>query len=388
MRLPVRTDLATLLAGRQPPCVSLYLATDRSYPAEQQGPIRYKNAITAAEEMLRQQYPGHQVNDLLDRFRALIDDQYFWSHRLDGLAIFGARDLFEVFDLQRQPREATVVADSFHVKPLLRYTQSADRFQVLCLQRTKCWMLAGNRYALDDIDLRGVPATVTEALGGEVVEGQVAVGAYGPGTGGTHHAPGKPTVPHGHAAEGSDQDRDTRRFFQAVDKYVWELHSRPSGLPLVLATLPQYQTLFREHSQNLHLVRDGIIGDPGGMGRSELVQAAWKAVEPHYLDRLNKFTNDFELARSRGQGSDDLNDVAAAACGGRVGILLIDADKSVPGRLDRGTGRWQPSDAKSPGVDDVLDDLGEVVLKMKGDVVIVPPDQMPTRTGAAAVYRY
>src|SRR6476646_10085513 len=69
MRLPVRTDLATLLAGRQPPCVSLYLATDRSYPAEQQGPIRYKNAITAAEEMLRQQYPGHQVNDLLDRFR-------------------------------------------------------------------------------------------------------------------------------------------------------------------------------------------------------------------------------------------------------------------------------------------------------------------------------
>ncbi len=40
MRPPNRTDLAALLADRAGPCVSMYLPTDRSYPANKQGPIR------------------------------------------------------------------------------------------------------------------------------------------------------------------------------------------------------------------------------------------------------------------------------------------------------------------------------------------------------------
>lgn len=39
-------------------------------------------------------------------------------------------------------------------------------------------------------------------------------------------------------------------------------------------------------------------------------------------------------------------------------------------------------------VDDVLDDLGELVLKMKGHVVVVPAERMPTDTGVAATYRF
>src|SRR5436190_17185872 len=99
MHSPTRADLVTLMTEPRPPCISIYLATDRSYPAEQQGPIRYKNAVAAAEEKLRQAYPDQRVNDLFDKFRALIDDQYFWTHRLDGLAALGSADRFEVFDL-------------------------------------------------------------------------------------------------------------------------------------------------------------------------------------------------------------------------------------------------------------------------------------------------
>jgi hypothetical protein len=389
MHSPTRTELAAFLNNHRPPCISIYLATDRSYPSEQQGPIRYKNAVADAERKLRQKYPGHQVNGLLGKFRALGDDQHFWAHRLDGLAVLGSRDRFEVFDLQRRPaKEMTVVADSFHVKPLLRDTQSADRFQVLCLQRDKCRLLEGNRYALDEIDPKGMPTTITEALGGEVIAGRVVVAGRHRGGGAIHPSPARPSTSRDHAAAGSDTDRDTRRFFQVIDKAMWERHSRPSGLPLVLAALPEYQALFREHSKNPHLVRHGIEKEPSGMARSELVQAAWKAVEPFYLDRLNKFKDDFEVARSRGKGSDQLDAVAEAACGGRVGILLIDADKQVFGTLDRGTGRWQPADPAREGADDVLDDLGEVVLKTDGDVVVVPSAQMPTSTGAAAVYRY
>jgi len=376
------------MTDTRPPCVSIYLATDRSYPAEQQGPIRYKNAVAEVEERLRRAYPGHEVNAWLDKLRALTDDQYFWTHRFDGLAVFGSRGRFEVFDLQRQPREATVVADSFHLKPLVRYTQSAERFQVLCLQREKCWLLEGNRYALDELDPMGMPTTIAEAVGEEIVAGHEAVAAHGKGTGGTHPAPDKPTVPHGHAAEGSDADRDTRRFFQAIDKEVWERRSRPSGLPLVLAALPEHQALFRSLSKNPQLVGDGIGKNPAALARDELTEAAWRAMEPAYLERLAKFTDDFQVARARGMGSDELDDVAAKACAGRVGILLIDADKQVFGTMDRATGRWQPADPGCEIADDILDDVGEVVLTMKGAVVVVPSERMPSPAGVAAVYRF
>jgi hypothetical protein len=41
-----------------------------------------------------------------------------------------------------------------------------------------------------------------------------------------------------------------------------------------------------------------------------------------------------------------------------------------------------------PEVDDVLDDLGALALKMGGHVVVAPSEQMPTQNGIAAIYRY
>jgi hypothetical protein len=41
-----------------------------------------------------------------------------------------------------------------------------------------------------------------------------------------------------------------------------------------------------------------------------------------------------------------------------------------------------------PDVDDLLDDLGEQVLARKGEVLVVPGTDMPTRTGIAATFRF
>lgn len=38
--------------------------------------------------------------------------------------------------------------------------------------------------------------------------------------------------------------------------------------------------------------------------------------------------------------------------------------------------------------DDLLDDLGELTGKMGGQVVVIPAELMPGRTGLAASYRY
>lgn len=97
---------------------------------------------------------------------------------------------------------------------------------------------------------------------------------------------------------------------------------------------------------------------------------------------------EFGNAKSQGLGDDDLAQVAKATVGGRVATLLIEASREVPGRINAATGDIKLDDLTHPEVDDLLDDLGMLALKMGGKVVIVPTERMPTKNGIAAIYRY
>ena len=126
-------SLAELASVHQPPCLSLYQATHRRRPENQQDPIRFRNFVKELETSLQQKYPAVETRLLLEPFEALAHDHEFWNHTLDGLAVLGGPGLFRVFRLQRPVAELAVVADSFHTKPLRRFLQSVDRYQVLGL---------------------------------------------------------------------------------------------------------------------------------------------------------------------------------------------------------------------------------------------------------------
>jgi hypothetical protein len=79
---------------------------------------------------------------------------------------------------------------------------------------------------------------------------------------------------------------------------------------------------------------------------------------------------------------------AEVATIGRVATLLIEADRHLAGRIDEASGRIEYSDLAHPQFDDLLDDLGELVIKKGGQVMIVPPERMPAGTGIAATYRF
>ena len=372
---------ADLLPAQEPPCISLYQPTHRHHPQNEQDPTRFRNLVKATEESLRQKYPTHEVQPLLEPFRALAIDRDFWNHTLDGLAVLGASGTFRVYRLQRPVAELAVVADTFHTKPLMRIRQSADRYQVLGLTLTEIKLLEGNRDALDEVELAaGVPRTIAEALGEELTDPHRTVASYGGVRG--------PAMEHGHGAKSDEADIDAERFFRAVDRAVLEHHSRTSELPLLLAALPEHHHLFRKVSHNPFLMAEGIDVHPDAQAIDALRESAWRVVEPHYLSRLADLIEAFGGARSGGLGSDDPAQVAEAAAAGRVATLLIEADRQIPGRIGAATGVLEFGELTHPEVDDILDDLGALVMAAGGRVVVVPAEQMPTRTGVAAIYRY
>ena len=145
---------------------------------------------------------------------------------------------------------------------------------------------------------------------------------------------------------------------------------------------------FRRVSDNPSLMSDGVRFDPWSLAPDRLREEVWHVVQPHYLERLAGLVESFQEARSKQLASGDLSDIAQAAVANRVGTLLVDADRQEPGTLDPTSGRINFANLSHPGVDDLLDELAELVLRRGGEVVVVPADRMPTQSGGAAIYRF
>lgn len=391
------SDLKELMASTAAgPCVSIYLATHRQHPDNQQDPIRFRNLVKKAAESLQQQSVNAQFDTMLSRLRALGDDGQLWNHTFDGLAVFAAPELFRIVRLQRPVPELAIVAESFHVKPLLRIVQSSDRFHVLAVNRRDVRLYEGNRDVLDEVDLAdGVPRTAADVLGEELPEpeGQAhsyGTGPAGSGAGASRGLGGSKTggMRHGHGSKKDVIDQQTERFFRAVDRAIIEHYSKPSGLPLILAALSQYHASFHAISHNAQLIESGIEINPDALSVDELRDRAWQLVEPIHTQRLAGLIEQFGTARASQLGDDRLPEVAKAATSGRVETLILDAQRQQPGRLDPITGSVIAAPLSHPEVDDMLDDLAELVIAKGGTVVIAAATRMPSASGLAAIYRY
>lgn len=371
---------AVLLSNEETPCLSLYQTTHRMHPDNVQDPIRFRNLVKELEESLGQKYPKREVAPLLEQFHALADNKEFWNHTTDGLAVLAAPGMFRVYRLPRPVTDLVVVSDSFHTKPLMRITQSADHYQVLGLSRDSFKLFEGNRDSLVEVSPVGSGAgTAEDMLGKDTDAREGAHRAYGPA---------------GDSAwSGTDvkqalADRDTEQFFRAVDQAVAHRYAKSGGMGLILAALPEHHNLFRSVSKNPQLLKEALDVHPDAMSIDALRERAWQLIQPQYLERLADFVDSYGVATGKAQGSDLLDDIAKAAVEGRVATLLIEADRIVPGHIDAATGQVTVGKLDDPEVDDLLDDLGELVLKAGGNVVMVPAERMPTTTGAAGVFRF
>jgi hypothetical protein len=382
--MPLFQRLRPLLGDYPAPCLSLYMPTFRAFPDSQQNPVKYRNALKDLKTALEQKHRGRDFSELLAPFERLVDDAPFWAHPQDGIAVFGAPGFFSVEKVQRPMPEFVVVNDHLYIKPLVRVFQSEDTYQILALDRKEVKLYQGNRYVLDEVVLApSVPRTIEEALGPNVhqqgIERQAPFAAGKGGQAAYAH--------HGHGSKKDEVGIDIERFFRVIDRAICEAHSKPSGLPLILAALPEYHAHFRQISHNPCLLEEGIHANADAMSREALREQAWRLMQPRYHARLQQIIDMYHAQKARTMATEDLTHAVEFATDGRVGTLIVEADRRLPGHIE---GRM-PRRAvviDDPRAGDILDDLAERVLKTGGQVIVAPRASMPTDTGLAAIFRY
>lgn len=373
--------LTYFLERQEGQCLSLYQPTHRSHPENQQDAIRYKNLVKKLEQSLAEKYDKAKVESLMAPFHELGEDREFWQKQtLDGLAILADEEHFQIFKLQRQPEEFAVVSDSFHLKPLLRITQTQDRFQVLCVSRTEIRLFEGTRDGLDGVMLADeFPTHIDDVID----EDATPVSPYS-------------LVPSNRQGQvffqGGRKDAvqaDKERFLGAVARALYNDISKAGQMPVVLVGLAENLGSFRKANHNPYVLDQEVDIDPTSLTVAQLLDKTWPIVESVAAKRVQEEIERFNQAHGTGLANGDLNRTLAAILDGRVATLLVDAEKRVAGKVNREDRTIELSeDFSNPEVEDVLDDLAEMVLRRGGEVKVIPSQYMPTDSGVASIYRY
>ncbi len=363
------------------PFVSLYQSTHRDSKGNKQDVTLFKNLIRDVEASLKQKYSKKDISSIMEMFQQIEEDKNIWNYSLEGMAVLANLNKCIIYRLDETVENLAIVADSLHIKPLLKIFQSVEKYQLLGLSGTEFNLYEGNKYGIKKIKImQGVPTTLEEVLGNQHTEPSTNHSKFaGTGAG---------AVPFGYGTKDNELEKDLEKFFRYVDKYVLENHSKTSKLPLVLVSLKEHHSEFMKITNNPYLMKEGIKGAYNAFTMDELKVKVWELVEPIYSAKNKSLAEKYSNAKANDLGSDDLLKVALAAVENRVETLFLEAEKIIPGKVDLQTGTVRLGDLEKPDTDDVLDDLAEFVMKKKGKVVVLPKEIMPSTTGIAAIYRY
>src|SRR5690606_11730416 len=107
-----------------------------------------------------------------------------------------------------------------------------------------------------------------------------------------------------------------------------------SGLPLILAALPEHHHLFRRVSRNQRLLENGVKANAAAMDANEIRKLAWNVFEPNYTARLDGIIAQYRHAASQGLGTNQIETIVKDAYDGKVGALLLEENRIIPGRIN------------------------------------------------------
>ena len=383
-----RDDLQELARKRRGPCVSIYLSTHRAGRGVQGDPIRLKNLLAQAEERLvAAGLRSPEAEVLLEEPRRLLQDAMFWQHQSEGLAMYMSPESFRYYRLPFDFQPLVIVADRFHIKPLLHLVSVGGRFYILALSQGEVRLLHGTRYSVSEVNLQDVPDSLADALKWDDPEKQLQfhTGTRTPGAKGR-----RPAIFHGHGVASADDPKDyISRYFHKVDKGLTELFAG-ERVPLVLAAVDYLHPIYRAANTYPRLVDAGIKGNPEALSAEELHRRAWTIVQPLFVAEQEQATARYRQLAGAGspQASSDLQEVVRAAYLGRVETLLVAVGEQCWGTFDPVSNEIEAHIGRRPADQDLLDFAAIHTLFQGGDVYAAELADVPSGTPLAATFRY
>ncbi len=369
----------------EPHCISIYIPTHRAGQEVNEGLDRknLKNRVKEVRRVLESyRIQDRDIDALLKPIEELRDDERFWKHQSDGLAIFRTAGQFEYYTLPVFFGAFAYVSDHYYLKPLLPYLNDDSRFYLLSLSLHGARFYEGFAHRLEEIlvdDL--LPDQLKDTVGFDYEQKslQFRMGQTG----------GDRTMYHGQGAGSEEEHKmEILKYLRAVNDGVMKiLHDEKA--PLVLAAVDYLVPLYREANTYKYLHDGFIAGNPEHEDPVLLHEKAKDLLEHHFDSTRRQKVAAFEQALSNEKASYKESEVVPAAVNQRVDTLFVRNRSEMWGLFDKKNNDIIVEDEKTEHNADLLNLAVMHTLLNGGRAYLMEPDEMPESSSKLnALFRF
>lgn len=384
------SELKSLMVYQNNPCLSIFLPTHRKAgPEMQQDPLRLKNLLHQAEDMLlTRAIENTLIEALLKPIMALLTNQQIWKHPDEGLVILRSLDTFRFYQLPFSIKEKVIVSQHFYLKPLLPLLTSDRYFYILALSQNEVRLLKASRFDVKEIALpKSVPTSLAEAMQYDqpekMLESHSSASTATRGKGGR-----RPMIFHGQGAGLVNEKQTILHYFQQIDRGLHELLHDETA-PLVLAGVEFLLPIYHEANTYPHLLPEGVRGNSERLkGRDKILhEQAWPIAKPSMPKEQQNALTEFLNYKDTDRTSSNVSALVPAACYGHIESLFVALDQEQWGTFEPATYTLELHETAASGDEDLLDLAARQTILHGGAVYSLEQDQMPDKALLAAVYR-
>lgn len=356
-------EIITLHEQKSYPSVSILIPTHKTFPENQQDQIRVKNKVNEAIERLTSDIGSREANGIVDNLRKL-EAEVDYKHAKRGLALFSNNLTAKKYYLPFEVSERVIIDHTFATRDLLFSYNRSPKYYVLALSEKPTRFFAGQGKEISEIKSDGFPAYYNDGIDMPLPGGRgINKSAY--------------------------RDETMKQFFRGVDKFITP-YLRESKSPLVLLGIERNISFFNEVTSN----KDNIIGERAGSydksTESEIADLIKEITSQGFANRRENIIasiDAYEGAKKLGQGIDECWRLNKE---GRIETLIVEEDYHTSAKISEdGLGLEIIDKRDSPEIlEDAVDELIEMVLLKKGNVIFTNKGRLEKYGKIAALLRY
>lgn len=373
-------ELRELVQDRNGTCVSIYQVSEPAAPQSHQNPTRFKNLLREAETRLRgTPLSGGERQRLLAPADELLENDWFWTHQSEGLAVFLADGFSRHFCLPTKFDDQVYVGDHFRIRPLLSLMQSLKQFYVLAASENDCKLWSGDRFGVNVIDVKDLPGDLHSALQWERGSRELNLHSMQPRP---QSGAAAQAMFHGQVVE--EHETELEAYFRQVDAALWEF-LREQTTPLLFAGVGELFPIYQRVNSYPHFVQQPLTGSHDRITAKELHAEAWPLVQAATRNEEQRVLSEFSGRQSQGIATDQVPLIVQAASNGLVDTLVLSPGAQAWGTFDETTGHCDVLDSEAREGCDLLEFACRSTIQSGGRVLIA--DQIADRVIGFALLR-
>ncbi|MBO9634858.1 MAG: hypothetical protein J7578_17235 [Chitinophagaceae bacterium] len=322
------------------PCVTISLATHRTFPDADADSILLKNLVTEATNRLLKEFDKRDIQSVLDTLQQMEKD-IDPRQNSDGLYLFVSKNVNTLIRTIWPPTENRVdIDDIFALRDIIKaYNRSAD-YLILWLEQSKAFLYeAIDERAQHEIKEHGFPF------------------------------PANPYYSTDRLKNSDPKQLDTynREYFNIIDKAVNKVVAN-NPLPVVVATTRENFDLLKQVADRPSIYMGHFSTGLRQDQLQHLAAEAWELVKKDQHNTRAAAIEEMKKAVNAGKVVTDLQEIWRAAGEGRGDLLITHNDYREPASIINNQLEVN-EDPTTPGVtDDIVNDIVWEVISKNGRV--------------------